>query len=40
MIVRHITALFASADQMEEQVAAATKRAEALTQAVLGKAFS
>jgi type I restriction enzyme S subunit len=39
-IVRRVDALFARADAAEREVAAATKRAEALTQAVLAKAFS
>lgn len=38
-IVRRVNALFALADQIEQQVAEATKRTEALTQAVLAKAF-
>ena len=38
-IVRHVNALFMLADQIEHQVAGATKRTEALTQAVLAKAF-
>jgi type I restriction enzyme S subunit len=38
-IVRCVNALFERADQIEQQVVAATKRTEALTQAVLGKAF-
>lgn len=38
-IVRRVNALFERADQIEQQVVAATKRTEALTQAVLGKAF-
>jgi len=38
-IVRRVNALFALADQIEQQVADATKRTEALTQAVLAKAF-
>jgi len=38
-IVRHVDALFALADQIEQQVAEATKRTDALTQAVLAKAF-
>jgi type I restriction enzyme S subunit len=38
-IVRCVNALFERADQIEEQVIAATKRTEALTQALLGKAF-
>jgi type I restriction enzyme S subunit len=39
-IVRRVNALFERADQIEQQVVAATKRTEALTQAVLGKAFA
>lgn len=39
-IAHYMIALFARADAVEREVAAATKRAEALTQAVLGKAFS
>jgi len=38
-IVRRVDALFALADQIEQQVADASKRTEALTQAVLAKAF-
>jgi len=38
-IVRRVNALFERADQIEQQVVAAIKRTEALTQAVLGKAF-
>jgi len=38
-IVRRVNSLFALADQIEHQVAVATKRTEALTQAVLAKAF-
>ncbi len=38
-IVQHVDALFALADQIEHQVAGATKHTEALTQAVLAKAF-
>jgi len=38
-IVRCVDALIALADQIEQQVADATKRTEALTQAVLAKAF-
>ncbi|MGV8088100.1 MAG: restriction endonuclease subunit S [Methanomicrobiales archaeon] len=38
-IVRGVNALFALADQIEHQVVDATKRTEALTQAVLVKAF-
>jgi len=38
-IVRRVNALFALADQIENQVAGATKRTEALTQAVLAEAF-
>ena len=38
-IVRRVEALFARADAIEREVVAATKRAEALTQAVLAKAF-
>lgn len=38
-IVRRVDALFALADQIENEVADATKRTEALTQAVLAKAF-
>jgi len=37
-IVRRVDALFARADVVEREAAAATK-AEALTQAILGKAF-
>jgi type I restriction enzyme, S subunit len=39
-IVHRIETLFERADQIEQQVVAATKRTEALTQAVLGKAFA
>jgi hypothetical protein len=39
-IVRRVGALFARADAVDREVAAATKRAEALMQAVLGKAFA
>jgi type I restriction enzyme S subunit len=39
-IVRRVDALFARADAAEREVAAATKRAEALTQVVLVRAFS
>jgi type I restriction enzyme S subunit len=39
-IVRRVDALFARADAVEREAAAATKRAEALTQAVLAKAFA
>ena len=39
-IVRRVEALFARADAVEREVAAATKRADALTQAVLAKAFA
>ncbi len=39
-IVHRVDALFARADIVEREAAAATKRAEALTQAVLAKAFS
>jgi len=39
-IVRRVEALFARADTVEREVAAATKRADALTQAVLAKAFA
>jgi type I restriction enzyme S subunit len=39
-IVRRVNALFARADAIELEVADATKRADALTQAVLGKAFA
>jgi type I restriction enzyme S subunit len=39
-IVRRVNALFARADAVEREVADATNRAEAMTQAVLGKAFS
>jgi type I restriction enzyme, S subunit len=38
-IVRRVQALFALADKVEERVAAATARAEGLTQAILAKAF-
>lgn len=38
-IVRRVNALFTRADAIEREVADATKRAEALTQAVLVKAF-
>jgi type I restriction enzyme, S subunit len=38
-IVRRVEVLFARADAIEKQVAAATKRAEKLTQAILAKAF-
>jgi len=38
-IVSRVDALFALADQIEHQEVGATKRTEALTQAVLGKAF-
>ncbi|KUG15328.1 type i restriction-modification system, specificity subunit s [hydrocarbon metagenome] len=38
-IVRRVEALFALANQIEYEVAEATKRTEALTQAVLAKAF-
>ena len=38
-IVRRVDTLFALADQIEQQVAVATTRTEALTQAVLAKAF-
>jgi type I restriction enzyme S subunit len=38
-IVRRVNELFALADQIEQQVAEATKRTEVLTQAVLAKAF-
>ncbi|HNX17484.1 MAG TPA: restriction endonuclease subunit S [Methanoregula sp.] len=39
-IIRRVEALFARADAVEREVAAATKRADALTQAVLAKAFA
>jgi len=39
-IVRRVEALFERADTIEREVVAATKRTEALTQAVLGKAFA
>jgi len=39
-IVRRVNALFERADQIEQQVVGATKRTEALTHAVLRKAFS
>jgi len=39
-IVRRVNALFARADAIEREVAAATKRAEAMTQAILAKAFA
>jgi len=38
-IIRRVDALFALADEIEKQVADATKRTEALKQAVLAKAF-
>lgn len=38
-IVRRVEALFKLADAIEKQVAAATLRAERLTQAILAKAF-
>jgi type I restriction enzyme S subunit len=38
-IVRRVEALFARADAIEKQIAAATKRADKLTQAILAKAF-
>ena len=38
-IVRRVSALFALADRIEAKVAAATKKADGLTQAVLAKAF-
>jgi type I restriction enzyme S subunit len=38
-IVRRVDALFEQANQIELQVSGATKRAEALTQAILAKAF-
>jgi type I restriction enzyme S subunit len=38
-IVRLVNILFERADEIEREVVAATKRTEALTQAVLGKAF-
>jgi len=38
-IVRRVNALFVRVDSIERDVAAAAKRTEALTQAVLGKAF-
>jgi len=38
-IVRRVEALFALADAVEQRVAAATARAEKLTQAILAKAF-
>jgi type I restriction enzyme S subunit len=38
-IIRRVNALFARADAVEREVAAATKWAEALTQAVLARAF-
>jgi type I restriction enzyme S subunit len=38
-IVCRVDALFARADAIEREVAAATQRAEALTKAVLAKAF-
>ena len=38
-IVRRVGMLFERADIIEREVAAATKRTEALTQAILGKAF-
>lgn len=38
-IVRRVEALFKLADAIEERVAAATLRAERLTQAILAKAF-
>jgi type I restriction enzyme S subunit len=38
-IVRRVDALFARADAIEREVVAATKRAEALTQAILTRAF-
>jgi type I restriction enzyme S subunit len=38
-IVRRVNALFKHADAIEREVVVATKRTEALTQAVLGKAF-
>jgi restriction endonuclease S subunit len=39
-IVCRVNALFAHADAIEREVTDATKRAEAMGQAVLGKAFS
>jgi type I restriction enzyme S subunit len=38
-IVRRVEALFKLADAIEKRVEAATKRADKLTQAILGKAF-
>jgi type I restriction enzyme S subunit len=38
-IIRRVNALFERGDKIEQQVVAATKRTEALTQAVLGNAF-
>jgi type I restriction enzyme S subunit len=38
-IVRRVNTLFAFADQIEQEVAEATKRTEALSQSVLAKAF-
>lgn len=38
-IVRRVEALFTLADSIEQRVAAATKRAEALTQSILARAF-
>lgn len=38
-IVRRVEALFTLADAIEKRVAAATARAEKLTQAILAKAF-
>jgi type I restriction enzyme S subunit len=38
-IVRRVEALFRLADTIESRVAAATKRANKLTEAILGKAF-
>jgi len=40
LIVRRVETLFARADAVEREVAAATKRAEALTQIVLARAFA
>jgi type I restriction enzyme, S subunit len=39
-IVRRVGLLFARADPIDREVAAASQRCERLTQAVLGKAFS
>lgn len=39
-IVRRVDVLFARTYAVEREVAAATKRTEALTQAVLAKAFA